>query len=145
MVAAALSLVVVGGLIYASFLDWRARHQELVAYGREQVAPTVAPLVDIKPPGVPAEDWQQAVADTRALIEALTAAGVLDRPRMEALKAELEAKVAAATPETAVATLRALWDDLERRAGPVLNREFLRPPQPPTRPAILQAKPPAPR
>jgi hypothetical protein len=138
VIAAGVALGVIGALLYAAFLHWRATHRELAAFGRDEVAATIAPLSEIEPPGVDAGPWRSAVADTRAMIEAVTASGALDRPRSEALRDELRGRVADATPQTAVAVLRSIWDDLERRAGPVATREFLRPPHPPRRPAILR-------
>lgn len=138
VIAAVLSLVALLGMLYAAFLDWRGRHEELAAFGRDEVATVVWPLAEVQPPGVEAETWRAAVADTRAMIEAVATSGMLDRARLEALRDELDQCVAEATPATAVAALRAVWDDLERRAGPVITREFLRPPQPPRRPAILR-------
>lgn len=144
VIAAGVSLVLIGALIYAAFLDWMTAHREIVAFGRDEVAPTITPLAEMEPPGVDVGEWRSAVDDTRALIAAATASGLLDRPRMETLRDELRERVADATPATAVDALRSIWDDLERRAGPALTRQFLRPPRPPQRPALLRdPEPPA--
>jgi hypothetical protein len=135
--AGVVALLVLWGALYVAFRDWRARHRALAEFGRAAVAPAVEPLAGLRPPGVDPADWSRAVADTRAMLVALTASGLLDRPRMEALRDELRGRVARARDETAVETLRSLWDDMEARAGPVLTRKAERPPHPPPRPAIL--------
>lgn len=134
--AAALLLAWAG--LYLVFRDWRARHRALAEFGRIEVATAVAPLADISPPDVDPAAWRRAVADTRAMLVAVTGAGLLDRPKMATLRDELHQRVAASRPGTAVATLRAIWDDMERRAGPVLLREYERPPHPPRRPDVLK-------
>jgi hypothetical protein len=132
-----LTLIVLWAALYVAFRDWRARHRALAEFGREAVAPTVDPLAKLRPPGVDPTEWVSAVADTHAMLVVVTSSGLLDRPRLEALRAELGQRVAGATPETAVATLRAIWDDMEARAGPILTRESQRPPHPPRRPELL--------
>jgi hypothetical protein len=82
----------------------------------------VDPLAAQVPPGVAPEEWREAVRKTHELLVALTGANLLDRPQMQALRAELAARVAGARPETARAALRSIWDDLCARAGPVLTR-----------------------
>jgi hypothetical protein len=135
-----IALAVVWGVLYVAFLQWRARHQALAAFGRIEVAPVVEPLAKLRPPGVEEPEWQQSVADTRAMLDAVTGAGLLDRAGLEALRDELRGRIATATPESAIATLRSIWDDMERRAGPVLTRDPDRPPHPPRRPELLKAK-----
>lgn len=138
------ALLVVWIGLYGAFRGWRSRYRALAEFGRTSVAPTVDPLADRVPPGVDAGQWRGVVARTHAMLAFVTAAGLLDRPRMEALRDELSRRVAAATPETAIAVLRAIWDDMERRAGPVLLRDPERPPQPPRRPGLLKRESPSP-
>jgi hypothetical protein len=139
LVIAALSLVVVTGVLGLMFRDWRARYRALADYGARHVAPTIDALADQVPPGVKPDQWKLAVSDTHAMLERLTAAGLLDRKRMEALRAEVAARVAnaQADPETAVGELARLWDDMEAKAGPILLRGSTKPPNPPKRPALL--------
>jgi hypothetical protein len=56
------------------------------------------------------------------MLVTLTAANVLDRPQMDALRARLAARVAAARPATARAALAAVWDEAEDQAGHVIDR-----------------------
>lgn len=114
VVVTAVGTVLLWGGLYLAFQGWRARYRKLAEYGRTQVATVVDPLGDVRPPGVPARVWRQAVADTHRMVADVTASGLLDRGRMEALRADLAARVAGARPETAVATLSRLWDDMER-------------------------------
>ncbi|MFO0950510.1 MAG: hypothetical protein U0835_05035 [Isosphaeraceae bacterium] len=136
-------LLLWGGL-NLTFRQWRARYAERAAYGVQRVAGTVEPLSDVFPTGQGGEDpagptpesqrkWRQAVADTREMLVKLTAANLLDRDEMDALGADLAARVAAARPETARATLAAIWDLAEDRAGPVVQRH--------PRPALLPPRP----
>jgi hypothetical protein len=135
--AGACALVLAWGGLYLAFRDFRARHRALAEYGRSAVATTVDPLAKLRPPGVDPAEWPRAVADTHAMLVAVTASGLLDRPRMEALRDELKRRVGQATPDTALETLRGIWDDMEARAGPILTRRGERPPHPPERPALI--------
>jgi hypothetical protein len=129
-----------------AFRGWKARYQARAEFGAARVAPLVDPLAGLAPPGVDPARWRSAVADTHAMLLALTGAGVLDEPRMDGLRRDIADRVAAARPETALKTLADLWDDLELKAGPVIapdrapppanSRHAARHPRPP-RPAIL--------
>ena len=128
------------GLVLA-FRDWKGRHQELAAYGAREVAPLVDPLAERVPPGVEPKEWRSAVADTHAMLETLTASGLLDQKEtMEALRADLAARFAKASPETASGVLSNLWDEMQAKAGPVLTGRPSRPPYCPPRPVILGGK-----
>jgi hypothetical protein len=80
------------------------------------------------------------VADTHALLVALTGAGLLDRSQMEALRADVAARVARATSESARAELSKLWDDIEARAGPAVAPDDS-PPPPGSRQAARHPRP----
>ena len=123
-----------------SFRAWKARYDALAAFGAREVAPAVDPLAETLPPDVPPADWRGAVADTHAMLLALTGAGVLDRPQMDQLRREILTRVAEARPESARQTLAGLWDDLERRAGPVIAPD-LAPPPPNSRHAARHPRP----
>lgn len=129
---AVLTVLVVWGSLYLVFRHWRARVLARAAYGAREVAPTVDPLAQMVPDGVPPGEWRDAVEQTHALLVALTAANLLDQSQMQALRAELAARVAAARPETAREVLRSIWDDMCARAGPVLARR--------SRPKVLDAR-----
>ncbi len=111
-----------------TFRAWKARYQALAEFGETQVAPVIDPLASIVPPDVASTDWRVAVSDTHAMLVALTGAGVLDEGQMQDLRREIAASVAAARPETARRTLASLWDDLERKAGPVIAPDLVPPP-----------------
>jgi hypothetical protein len=119
-------LVLAGGLALA-FRDWRVRYRARAAFGAGQVATVIDALAGVVPPDVPGESWHRTVAETHAMLVALTASNMLDLADMRALRAELRARVARARPETARAELAAIWDGLARRAGPNLVRRHPRP------------------
>ncbi len=133
-----------------SFRAWKARYRARADFGASRVAPAVDPLASEAPPGIAPADWRGAVADTHAMLLALTAAGVLDERAMDDLRRDLTDRVARSRPETAVRTLAGIWDDLERRAGPIIapdrssppagSRHAARHPRPP-RPKILGPSP----
>jgi len=133
-----------------AFRGWRARYQARAAFGAARVAPAIDPLARSNPPDVPPLEWRRAVADTHAMLLALTGSGLLDEPRMDELRRDIAARVDRARPETARATLAALWDDLERKAGPAIapdrvpppanSRHAARHPRPP-RPSLLGPSP----
>ena len=113
-----------------AFRGWAARHEARARFGAEAVAPAVDPLADLTPPGVPPGAWRAAVADTHAILVALTGAGLLDEPQMDDLRRRLDAQVreVAVRPEAARAALSRIWDDLERDAGPAIAPDVVPPP-----------------
>jgi len=117
VLAAGLVLAITWGGLYLAFRDWRARHRELAAYGREHVAVAVDLLAGATPPGVPPGEWREAVDSTRRMLADVTASGLLDRPALDALLADLDGRVvkARAEPDSAVAVLSGLWDDMGRK------------------------------
>src|SRR3982750_2690686 len=71
--AAALTVLLIWGLLSLAFLDWRSRYRARAAFGRREVAPVVDPLFAMVPPGVAPDDWRGAVATTRLMLEEVTA------------------------------------------------------------------------
>jgi hypothetical protein len=150
VIAGVIGVLAVWGAVYVGFRAWREQYRALAAFGETEVAPLVDPLAAVVPPGVDPWAWRKAVADTHAMLVALTAAGLLDRAQMEGLRSEVAALVAASSPETVRRDLTALWDDVERKAGPAISpdvtpaapgsRHASRHPRPP-RPALLRPKP----
>ena len=122
VVAAVVGLAVAWAGVYLAFRGWRARHRELAEYGRASVAAAVGPMAGIEPPGVPREEWRKAVADTRRMLAEVTGSGLLDRAGMDELRAEVEAQVSRARPESAVGVLARIWFDRATEAGPVVDR-----------------------
>lgn len=139
--SAVLGVLVLWGGLDLAFRQWRASYHARAAFGRERVERAVEPLAEFVPPGEIAPDaWRRAVADTRAMLVTLTASNLLDRPRIEALGADIDARVARARahPATARAELASLWNDIEDRAGPVIILHH-------PRPALLPPHPRPPR
>jgi hypothetical protein len=118
---AVVSVLILWGVLYFTFRDWRVRFRERAFFGKSQVATAVDPLARIVPHGVDPGEWRQAVDDTHALLVRLTGSNILDLSEMKALRNELSARAARATPGTARAELTAIWDDLQHRAGPILD------------------------
>lgn len=127
-----------------AFRAWKARYDALAGFGASKVAPAIDPLAEMIPPDISPSDWRAAVADTHAMLLALTGAGVLDQSQMDQLRQDVADRVARARPETALKTLANLWDDLERKAGPVIAPD-LTPPPPNSRQAARNPRPPRPK
>ena len=127
-----------------SFRGWKARYQARTEFGASRVAPVIDPLASDPPPGIRPADWRAAVADTHAMLLALTAAGVLDESRMDGLRQDLADRVARARPETALKTLSDIWNDLERQAGPLIAPDRISPPAN-SRHAARHPRPPRPK
>ncbi len=148
VIAGVVTVLLIWGAVSLGFRAWRANYEALAAYGATEVAPVIDSLADRVPPGIDPAAWRQAVADTHAMLLALTGASLLDRPAMEALRAEISALVARSTPETAQHDLTGLWEDLERKAGPVIAPDTDPPPNArhaarnprPARPELLKGK-----
>lgn len=133
-------LLLLWGTLYVVFRDWRARYRVRAEYGATQVAPMIDPLAELVPPGVEAADWRAAVAETHAMLVTLTAANLLDLRQMQALRADVAARVkrARAHPDSARAELSGLWNDLAAKAGPILTPRH---PRPRLLPPAPEAKP----
>jgi hypothetical protein len=114
---AVLAVVILWGLLYVVFREWRARYRVRAAYGANQVVPAIDPLAEVDPPGVDPGRWRDAVAGTHAMLLTVTASNLLGLAAMRDLRLELDGAVARARahPETAVAELAAIWDDMSER------------------------------
>jgi hypothetical protein len=95
------------------------------------LARTIDPLARDLPAGVSAANWNQALEATRVLLVDLVASRRLNLERLEDLRAWWTLRVSAARPETAVAVLTRVWDQVEVEPGakPILARH--------PRPALL--------
>ena len=102
VIVAAGGLLVLAGSLLGLFRDWRSRYRALAAYGAQVVAPAIDPLAEQTPPGIDPDDWRRAVADTHAVLVTVTASGLLDHAKMEALRTEIGERVARASPDTAI-------------------------------------------
>ena len=127
-----------------AFRGWKARYRALAEFGASRVAPAVDPLASINPPEIPPMEWRAAVSETHAMLLALTGSGVLGESQMDDLRRDVASRVAGARPETALKALSDLWDDLERKAGPVISPDRVAPP-PDSRHAARNPRPPRPK
>jgi hypothetical protein len=124
VIIAVIALLAIWGSLYLAFRAWRARYRERAAYGAAQVAPAIDAFAAVAPPNVDAARWRDAVARTHDLLVTVTASNLLGLDEMRALRAELEraAARARARPDTAIAELAAVWDDMSER-GEFLLRD----------------------
>ena len=133
------------GALTLAMNSWKAAYAAKAEYGRTQIAPLVDPLAKFIPPGVDATEWADAVQDTHAMLHALTAANLLEMDGLQALRTDIETRFQNPQPETVRMNLIGLWDELEKKAGPVLNASLPPPPssrhaqrvERPKRPALL--------
>src|SRR5262245_8639091 len=77
VILAAIAVLVVWGLLYLVFREWRARYKARAAYGASQVAPAIDAFTEVAPPGVEADRWRDAVARTHAMLVTVTASNLL--------------------------------------------------------------------
>jgi hypothetical protein len=118
VLVAALVLVMVGGVLFAIFSNWRASYRARAAFGASHVDRALNPLESVVPPDVKPDEWHDAVDRTRAMLKTVVGSNLLDRTEMETLRAELELFVARARarPETGPAELSGIWDLMAERA-----------------------------
>jgi hypothetical protein len=117
VIVAVLAVLVLWGLLYAVFREWRTRYRARAAYGATQIVPAIDPLAEVVPPGVDPGQWRDAVDRTHAMLLTVTASNLLGLAEMRDLRVELgrAGDRARAHPETAVAELAAVWDDMAER------------------------------
>lgn len=120
VVAGVATILALWGLLYLMFVVWRSDYRQRTQYGIRAVLPALDPLARARPPGISPADWDETIAETRAMVARITGSGALDLPQMQALRTELAERAARTTPQTAVSELLGLWADLEARAGPLL-------------------------
>jgi hypothetical protein len=117
VVAAGMSVLLIWGMLYLFFRDWRAKYRERALYGTTQVVPTIEPLRALLPPKVDHVAWRDAVDQTRALLVTVTSSNLLDVKAMDGLRIELAEHVrrARAQPATALGELAEIWNDVADR------------------------------
>jgi hypothetical protein len=108
--------------LFVAFRQWRERQEELADYGRLHVASAVEPLAEKVPSGIEAGEWGRVVEQTRAVLEGLTASGVMDLGQMQSLRRDLIVRVDGARAATAATVLEGIWASLEQRAGPIVTQ-----------------------
>lgn len=104
-------------VVLGAFLGWSERARRRIELGKTLVVPAVEPLRAVVPPGVEPAEWADAVEATAVMLGEVVGTGQIDEAESNELRADLDRRVASATPETAVATLRAIWDDMARLKG----------------------------
>jgi hypothetical protein len=120
-------ILVLWGSLFLAFRLWRSNYRERAEFGANVMATAIDPLVALVPPDVTPEVWREAVADTHAMLLAVSGSNLLDRNQMAALGAKISGRVASARPETARETLAEVWDEMEYQAGPVVTEHHARP------------------
>ena len=96
------------GVLRPSLVESKRRAE----FARREVAPPVLDLLKIRPAGVDARAWDEAVRDAYTLVATTAEAGSLTIDEEAALRDQIRAEVARARerPDEAVAVLSALWD-----------------------------------
>jgi hypothetical protein len=117
-------VLLIWGVLYLVFREWRAGYRERAHYGTTQVVPVIDPLRGVMPPGIEINAWRDAVDQTRAMLVTVTASNLLDIPTMTDLKVELAARVRAGCkrPAQAPIELAEIWNSVADR-GEFLFRD----------------------
>jgi hypothetical protein len=139
VLVAGAAILILWGVLYLVFYEWRVRYRNRTSFGVTQVAPVIDPLAEIIPPRVAARDWQEAVRETHAMLVSVLSANLLDIRQMERLRDEREQTVNRARlhPETARDELASVWTAMADRAEFVLQEGTSGRRKGHTRPAIL--------
>ncbi|WP_422928145.1 hypothetical protein [Singulisphaera sp. PoT] len=127
VVGAGVVFLLICGVLSLAFRDWRSHYDRRARFGIQVVAPAIDPLGKVVAQGVAPAAWQRAVDDTHAMLATLTSSNLVDLAGLQALHDEIDARVARSRPETALAELSSLWDDLSDRAEPVIAVRHPRP------------------
>ncbi len=145
LVAGAL-LLVIWGVLFLIFRDWKMRYQRRAAYGIAQVVPAIDRLATIVPPDINADDWQSAVHQTRAMLTTVVGSNLLDIEEMDRLHTELEqcTQRAQAHPASARDELASIWNTLADRAEFLFQDSRSPKGDRHPRPKILPPRPPRP-
>lgn len=124
VILSVLGALIVSGMLYLVFREWRSRYRIRADYGAKQVAPAIDAFADFVPRGVEEGRWRDAVARTHAMLVTITASNLLDLAELRDLRAELRRAAARVEDdhETAIAELAAVWDDMAER-GEFLMRD----------------------
>ena len=118
MLVAGAVLLVIWGVLYWNFRDWKTRYRRRASYGATQVVPAIDPMATLVPPGVDPDAWRDAVQETRAMLATVVGSNLLDIEDMDRLRTELmqHAERAQADPAAARDELAAIWNELADRA-----------------------------
>ncbi len=123
VLVAGAAILVLWGVLYLVFHEWRVRYRTRTSFGVTQVAPVIDPLAETIPPGVDAGAWQEAVRETHTMLVSVLSANLLDVHQMQLLRDELKQTVERARlhPETARDELASVWTAMADRAEFVLR------------------------
>jgi hypothetical protein len=118
VLVAGLVLVVLWGVLFAVFSNWRARYRARAAYGLTHVVTALDPLEAIVPANVSPDEWHDAVDRTKAMLKTVVSSNLLDLTEMKRLHAEIDQFVARARAqaETGPRELAGIWDLMTERA-----------------------------
>lgn len=120
VIGLAIVILMIWGALYLGFRAWKAGYEGRAAAGRISAA-RIRPLVKARPPGVEAWVWEDTVDHAEAMLIALTGSNLLSVEQIQELSARIDMLTAEAErdPAKAVDLLRAFWDEVSKRAGPV--------------------------
>jgi hypothetical protein len=130
------TILILWGVLYFAFLEWKVRYRARASFGATQVVPVIDSFADLVPAGVDSCDWRHAVRETHALLLDVTSSNLLGIEQMRSLREELARAVdrAQAHPATARDELAQVWDTISHRAEFMLRespsgrrRGYLRP------------------
>jgi hypothetical protein len=124
IIAAGVTILLVWGMLYLFFREWRSGYRERALYGETQVIPAIEALRTIRAPNVDPVAWRDAVDQTRAMLVTVIDSNLLDLKDMDKLRDELAQHVrrASAQPATAVRELAEIWNEAADR-GEFLFRD----------------------
>ncbi len=143
LVAGAL-LLVIWGVLFLVFRDWKMRYQQRAAYGAAQVVPVIDRLATFVPPGIDPDDWRDAVHQTRAMLTTVVGSNLLDIEEMDRLQTELDqcTRRAQTNPASARDELASIWNKLADRAEFLFRDSRTPKGERHPRPKILPPRPP---
>jgi hypothetical protein len=112
------TVVVLWGILYVVFIDWRARYRTRAAYGATHVIPALERLEAIVPPDAKPDEWREALNQTRVMLLTVVGSNLLGVKEMDQLRIELDQAVARmrARPETGREELAGIWNEMADRA-----------------------------
>jgi hypothetical protein len=144
VLVAGVIVLLIWGILYVVFREWRAKYRERARYGATHVVPAIEPLRAILPPHVDHVAWRDAVDQTRAMLITVTSSNLLDFKDMDNLRIELSQHVrrACAQPTTALDELAGVWNEVADRGEFLLKDSRSLSGDRHPRPKILPPRPP---
>lgn len=120
VVGLVLAILSLWGLLYLGFQTWKAGYEGRAAAGRVAAA-RIRPLVQSRPPGFEVWEWEDTVDHAEAMLIALTGSNLLSAEQIEELKGRIDelTQAAASDPSRSAALLRAFWNAISKKSGPV--------------------------